>query len=285
MISVTFLSSYLYCARKLFIERVLGIRPEIPKDAIIKGSIRHSIYEKINLSNEGIVRSLDNRDFESVLEVFKSRYIKILKQEVIKNKGGLESIKVPLTDFFRDTKPMIEKEAEFRAGRIFEFIEKTGFLGGELWENLTPKIKPEYRINSEALGLKGVIDELEVHPTFFVPNELKTGKAPDEGVWPGHKVQVGAYAMLLEERFNVPVKKAVVRYLDTNAEREVLVNPFLKQEIKELIKKVNLMLDSGEIPDFVGNENKCKSCDLKDVCYDEKLINQKLESKIPNSQK
>ncbi len=170
---------------------------------------------------------------------------------------------------------MIEKEAEFRAGKIFEFIEKTGFLGDELWENITPKIKPEYRINSEALGLKGVIDELEVHPAFFVPNELKTGKAPDEGVWPGHKIQVGAYAMLLEEKFNVPITKAVVRYLDTNSEREVIVNPFLKQEVLELVKKVNLMLNSAEIPEFADNENKCKSCDLKDVCYDEKLINQK----------
>ncbi len=275
MISVTFLSSYLYCARKLFIERVLGIRPEIPKDAIIKGSIRHSIYEKINISNEEIVRSIDNKDFELVLRVFKSKYIKILKHAVIRNKGGLGSIKVPLTDFFRDVKPMIEKEAEFRASKIFGFIEKTGFLGDELWENITPKIKPEYRINSEALGLKGVIDELEVHPTFFVPNELKTGKAPDEGVWPGHKIQVGAYAMLLEEKFNVPITKAVVRYLDTNSEREVIVNPFLKQEVLELVKKVNLMLNSSEIPEFADNENKCKSCDLKDVCYDEKLINQK----------
>jgi CRISPR-associated exonuclease Cas4 len=275
MISVTFLSSYLYCARKLFIERVLGIWPEVPKDAIVKGTIRHSVYEKINLSNEEIVKLIDKKDWAYIFGLFREKYIKILKQSVIKGKHQLQSIKLPLTEFFRDTKPMIEKEAEFRAMKIFDFIERTGFLGDELWENLTPKIKPEYRINSAALGLKGVIDELEIYPEFFVPNELKTGKAPKEGVWPGHKIQVAAYAMLLEEKFNVPINKAVIRYLDTNEEREVMVNPFLKQEVKQLIEKVNAMLNSGEIPDFTDNENKCKSCDLKDVCYDEKLINQK----------
>jgi len=272
MISVTSLSSYMYCARKLFIEQVLGIRSKLPKDAMIKGSIRHSVYEKINLSNEAIIKSIDKKDFEFVFELYKARLMRILKQTIVANKGGLASIKLPLTDFFRQIKPLIENEAEHRAGKIFEFMEKTGFLGQELWENLMPKIKPEYRVSSEKLGFRGIIDELEIHTDFFVPNELKTGKTPEEGVWPGHKIQVGAYAMLLEEKFDVPVKKAVVRYLDSNTSREVSINPFLKQEILEIAEKVNLMLKSAEIPDFADSENKCKSCDLKDVCFDENLI-------------
>ena len=275
MISVTFLSSYMYCARKLFIERVLGIRPKIPKDALVKGSIRHSVYEKINLSAEEIIKSIDKKDFGFVLELYKARLMRILKQTIIANKGRLESIKILLTDFFRQIKPLIENEAEHRAKLIFEFMEKTGFLGLELWENLIPKVKPEYRVSSEKLGFRGIIDELEVHADFFVTNELKTGKTPEEGVWPGHKIQVGAYAMLLEEKFNVPIKKAVVRYLDSNATREVLINPFLKQEIIEIAEKVNLMLKSTKIPDFADSENKCESCDLKDVCFDENLIARK----------
>jgi len=257
MISVTFLSSYLYCARKLFIEQVLGIRAEIPKEAIVKGSIRHFVYEGMNLASEKIVKSVGAADFGHILSLFSQEYIKILKKAIVRNKDKLKEIELPLTDFFRQTKPMIEKEAEYRAQKIFEFAEKSGFLGGDLWENLTPKVKPEYRLRSEKIGLKGIIDELEVYPNFFVPVELKTGKSPDDGVWPGHKVQVGAYAMLLEESFGVKVNKAVVRYLDTNAIREVPINPFLRQEVEELVKKVNELLNSGKIPDFTTNENKC----------------------------
>jgi CRISPR-associated exonuclease Cas4 len=275
MIAVTLLSSYLYCARKLFIERVLGIWSPIPKEAMVKGSIRHSVYEGINLATEKIVRSINSKEKGFVFEAFRQKYIKILKKAIVRNKGKLKEIKIPLTDFFRQLKPMIEKEAGYRAGKVFGFVESTGFLGDELWENLTPKVKPEYRISSEKLGVKGIIDELEVYPEFFVPVELKTGKAPDEGVWPGHKIQVGAYAMLLEESFGVKVKTAVIRYLDTNATREVAINPFLRQEVEELVKKVNELLNSGKIPDFVDNENKCKACDLRDTCFDKKALDKK----------
>lgn len=272
MIPVTALSSYLYCQRKLFIEKVLKIRVEIPKEALIKGSIRHSVYENINKAQEELVKSITAKDWNFIFEIYKSKYIKILKKAIVNNKHQLRAIEIPLTDFFRDTKPMIENEAEYRARNIFDFVKKTGFFGDLLWENLTPKVKPEYRISSSSLGMRGIIDELQVYEHFFVPVEYKTGKMPKEGVWPGHKIQVGAYALLLEETFGVQITKAVVRYLDTNTTRDVLINPFLKDEVKELINKVNSMLNSAEIPDFTDNENKCNACDLKDVCYDKKSL-------------
>ena len=272
MIPVTALSSYLYCRRKLFLEKVLGIRVEIPKEAIINGSIRHSVYESINHAQEELVKSITEKDWNTIYGLYKAKYIRLLKKAIVYNKEQLKSIEIPLTKFFRDTKPLIENEAEYRAMKIFDFIERTGFLGEELWDNLSPKVKPEYRISSRILGMRGIIDELEVYENFFVPVEFKTGKMPKEGVWPGHKIQVGAYALLLEETFNIQITKAVVRYLDTNTTRDVLINPFLKDEVKELVKKVNNLLNSTEIPDFTENENKCKACDLKDVCYDKKSL-------------
>lgn len=267
MISVTFLSGYIYCARRLFIEQVLGIKPEIPKEALVKGSIRHKVYEKINLSEEGIVKSIDRHDFDFVREKYSSSLMQILRKTILSSKESLKSVNIPLADFFAQTKPLIENEAERRAERIFSFMSSTGLLGGELWQRFTPKTKPEYRVYSEAVGLKGVIDELEVHEGYVVPVELKTGKAPSEGVWPGHRIQVGAYAMLLEDAFGVKVKNAVVRYLDANISRNVAVNPFLREEVKELVKKVNKLLESDKMPGFPSNGNKCRACDLKEVCF------------------
>ncbi|MBN2112421.1 CRISPR-associated protein Cas4 [Candidatus Woesearchaeota archaeon] len=272
MIPVTALSSYLYCPRKLFIERVLGIKIELPKEAIIKGSIRHEVYEKINKAQEELVKSIKSKDWAFIYEIYRARYIRILKKVIITNKEQLRLIETPLTDFFREIKPMIENEAEYRAMGIFDFAGRTGFLGEELWENLIPKTKPEYRISSDSLGLRGIIDELQVYENFFVPVEFKTGKMPNEGVWPGHKIQVGAYALLLEENFGVQITKAVVRYLDTNTTRDVLINPFLKEEVKSLIIRVQELLNSAEIPGFADNENKCSACDLKDVCHDKKAL-------------
>jgi CRISPR-associated exonuclease Cas4 len=275
MLSVTILSSYLYCARKLYIERVLGIRSPIPKIAIVKGSIRHNIYEEINKSEKAIISSIRSDKFEDILAVYKQKFLEILKKQIIKDKYRLKSIEMPLEQYFKDTWPLIAQEADFRAHKIFDFTQKTGFLGNELWENLTPKVKSEYRLESRELMLRGIIDELEVHDGFFVPVELKTGSAPKEGVWPGHKIQVGAYAMLLEDHFKVPVQKAIIRYLDSQQVREVMINPFLREEIKDIISQVQELLDSKELPDFCSNENKCKNCDLKEACRDEGLLEQK----------
>ncbi len=276
MISVTLLSSYMYCARKLFLEKVLGIKSEIPKEALVKGSIRHQIYEKINCAEEKLAKSIGDKEPGAILDKYKYTYLGILKETIMKNRGNLKSIGIPLTDFFSQLKPLIIAEAEYRANRIAKFISETGFLGDELWENITPKVKPEYRISSETLGLRGIIDELEVYDSSLVPIELKTGKAPAEGVWPGHKIQAGAYALLIEDSFGTPVRSAVVRYLDTNVSREITINPFLRQEIKELIDKVNKLLKSGKIPDFPSNENKCNACDLKDICFNKPELEEKI---------
>ena len=42
MLSVTHLSSYLYCPRKLYLQKVLSIY-EPPKEALVKGTIRHKM--------------------------------------------------------------------------------------------------------------------------------------------------------------------------------------------------------------------------------------------------
>ncbi len=277
-ISVTFLSSYLYCARKLYLEKVLGIRSPIPQDAIIKGSIRHHVYEGINKVFEELVKGIKEIDFDKIFASFREKYLEILRNTVIRNKEKLKEIKIPLMEFFSDVKPMIVSEAHYRADRIFKFIRETGYLGDDLWANLTPKVKPEYRVENDEIGLKGVIDELEVYEKYFVPVELKTGKSPMNGVWPGHKIQVAAYAMLIEAQFGVLIEKGVIRYLDSNQSRDVVMNPFLKEEVMELIKKVNELLKSPKLPEYADNENKCTNCDLKDFCYDEEGLKKKAEA-------
>ena len=72
----------------------------------------------------------------------------------------------------------------------------------------------------------------------YVPIELKTGKMPKEGVWPGHRIQIAAYSMLIEEKFNTTVKEGFVRYLDSKETRHIAINPFMREEITNLIKEV-----------------------------------------------
>ena len=279
-ISVTMLSSYLYCSRKLFLEKVLLLE-EPPKESLVLGSIRHETYDSINKKEEEIVTSITKEyDSEHILALYKQKYLQILRKAVASNKKRLEEVNINMLEAYRKSFPFIMKESSIRANNISNFIESNNVFGEELWQKLTPKIISELRVESDELKLKGIIDQVHVYDNEYVPFELKTGRTPSDGVWPSHRIQIAAYSLLLQEKFNRQIKEGFVVYLDTKEKRHIAINPFMKQEIKQMVDEVIELLESRELPDFCSNENKCKKCGLKQTCYNEEEVNNLLKIKI-----
>jgi len=279
MISVSTLSSYMYCPRKLYLQYVLRLT-EPPKDVLLKGSIRHKVYENINLTEEELVRSIKQpATLEDLKGKYHQKYREILLEVIKQKKQDLSQFNILPQDLFKNVWPLILAESETRATSIHNFIQEHNIFGQELWEKLTPKIESELKITSEKLGLRGIVDQIEVYKQGFVPIELKTGSSPREGVWPGHKIQLIAYALLMEEKFNTEIKEGFVHYLDTKQKRHIALNAFMRLEVKELIEKVNNLLNSTEIPNFEKNQNKCIKCGLKEDCYNEKKLKALLQNK------
>ena len=183
---------------------------------------------------------------------------------------------------FRSRKsfPFIMEESSVRSDNIVNFIKSNNVFGEELWQKLTPKIISELRVESDELKLKGIIDKVHVYDNEYVPFELKTGRTPSDGIWPSHRIQIAAYSLLLQEKFNKQVKGGFVVYLDTKEKRHIAINPFMKQEIRQLVDEVIALLESKELPDFCNNENKCKKCGLKQTCYNEEEVNNLLNIKV-----
>ncbi|MGV8141258.1 MAG: CRISPR-associated protein Cas4 [Candidatus Woesearchaeota archaeon] len=280
MVSATQLSSYLYCPRKLFISSVLLVE-EPPKQELVKGRIWHQTYEWINNSEEDIVSSVRSKDYQEIFDVYRRRYSKILRDAIIRNKSSLKDFGISLLDVFEEYWPNFEEEAKERALNLVQFIEKNQVFGKDLWKRLTPKLFSEQYIKSDNLKLSGIIDVLEIHYLDnkdengmnieqYVPVELKTGKFPQHGMWEGHKIQLAAYMLLLEDS-GKDVKEAVIKY--RGADRRVLqMNSFLKDEVSDLIRKTLKLLESFDIPDYVENRNKCNSCPLKETCYNQDRV-------------
>ena len=276
IIPVTAISAYLYCKRKLFLESVLKII-EPPKKAMVNGSIRHQAYDEINKIEETVVKSIraDSASATEVLRLYIREYSRVLKQVVMKNKHKLRSAGLPLTDAYSQNWKFLASEAETRAANIISFIEKERFFGAELWEKLVPKIHSELRVVSQGLGLKGVIDRIEDYGTYNIPIELKTGKMPKDGVWPGHRVQIAAYMLMLSEKLNANISTGIIKYLDQNEAREVRMNPFLKEEVEKLAADTRGVLTGKTLPDFADNENKCKACGIREICHNKGLLERK----------
>jgi CRISPR-associated protein Cas4 len=270
----------MYCPRKLYLQYVLRLT-EPPKEVLVKGSIRHKVYENINLAEEELVRSIKKGMNENDLKgKYHQRYREILLDVIKENKEELKQFNILPQDLFKNVWPLILSESETRATTVHNFILKHNVFGEELWEKLAPKIESELRIESEKLGLRGIVDQIEIYKKGFVPVELKTGKSPREGVWPGHKIQLIAYTLLLEEKFKTEIKEGFVHYLDSKEKRHIVLNAFMRVEVRELIKKVNNLLNSDKIPDFEKNQNKCINCGIKEDCYNEKKLDKLLKKQI-----
>lgn len=279
MVSATQLSSYLYCPRKLFLSSVLLVQ-EPPKQELVKGKIWHETHEGINNAEEKIVSSITTKDYQEIFQLYRRQYSKILRDVIIKNKTALNEFKISMLDIFNDYWSSFEEEAKDHALNLSEFIAKHELFGKELWEKLTPKILSEQYFKSDNLKLSGIIDVLEIHDIDntkrYVPVELKTGKFPQKGMWDGHRIQLAAYMLLLEDS-GKPVGEAVIKY--RGADKRVLrLNSFLKDEVLGLITKTRSVLESFDAPDFTDNKNKCAKCQFKETCYNQDevktLINQ-----------
>jgi len=278
MLPVSILTSFEYCKRKLYLQYVLKFREPI-RYPLLLGTIKHLVYENVNNSEEEIIKEIiEYTVLEEITAKFEKRYAEIIREIVSAKREGLKLVNLDSNDVFKKNWQFFKRIADLRAKSVFDFIQKYHVFGQDLWKILTPKIQSEIDVVSESIGLKGRIDQIEIYkPDKILPVELKTGSMPKEGVWPGHKLQAGAYAMLLEEKFNISIHEIDIFYIDHAERRKLVMNSFLKQEIVDKIEDVKSLLDSKELPDFCGNDNKCAKCGLKDQCNDYSLLKQKME--------
>lgn len=257
LIPVSALSSWTHCPRQFYVSYVLGIE-EAPKDVMILGLIKHKLHEDIAKEEQKIITELKKTD--KVQEKLHATYIQILQRIVTEHSNALRTVKVPLITAFQKAVPIVKFEAEDKANIILPLLEK-GLTGEELWNAITPKIKTEYSLQSEKLGLKGRIDRLECHEAKILPVELKSGNPPKEGVWDGHRIQATAYAMMLEDKFNVQVPEAIIHYVDHNSKRTIVINPFMREEVIETANKVKKCLETKELPEGCGKCPACEQCE------------------------
>jgi CRISPR-associated protein Cas4 len=281
MIPVSLLSSYQYCPRKIFLERVLKFI-DIPRVVTLKGTLRHAAFDKLNKSEMEIIARATEKLYPKIEALYRKTVSTAIRQAIIDNKRTIIRLRLDSQELHSSVIKRLGPEIMARAKNVYDFMDKTGLVGEDLWYELTPRIKSEYKVTSYSLGLSGVIDQVLVAGDILTPVELKTGSVPKEGFWPGHKLQLAAYMMLLEDQFNIEINKGTIRYLDANEEkgnpisRDLILNPFLRDEVVQTRIKVEKLLGNSLPPDRIKNEKKCEKCALKDDCFDEMRVNKRL---------
>jgi len=266
ILNVSDLSSYIYCPRKFYLEKIKGIKSP-PSRAMIEGRIRHEVFEKFGKNEESFVRANNMEHFseEEIKKLYKN-YVNMIISEVIEsNKEIIFNFKIEEFELVKKILDSFSKEINLRADSLAKTIRK-GFKGDEIWENLSPKYYSELNVLSEEIGLKGRVDRVMEEGNKIIPFELKTRS--DEKVYFSDEIQVCAYAMMLEEIYNVSIGSGIVEA--GNQRYEVLVDDAKRKKVLEIINEIlNLNSENAKYP---SNFSKCEKCFFKKICENPESI-------------
>ena len=122
---------------------------------------------------------------------------------------------------------------------------------------------------SERLGLSGVLDRLFRGDHGLTPCIVRaSARCPEFGVWHADRIQLAAYALLLEEEFSTVVNRGLVEYIRAGEFREVLIRRRDRIEALRALKRIK-RIKAGAFPER-GEHARCDACSFKDVCVVEK---------------
>jgi len=254
LINITDITGYLFCPRKVFLKLVKGIK-EKPNERMILGMIRHKIFDDFNKNEQTIVESITKPLKTSEIKTIYNNSLTSITNKVLSNYSNMLKAWNIDKNEFNEVKEKIENETKLKISSILETMNK-GFLGKQLWENLKPKFLTEYELISEKFRLKGRIDRLEIG-NEIIPYELKSR----ENIYDSDKIQLAAYALLLEDFFN---KKISFGIIETKSQKqEIIINEEMKKQVLEIADKIRNMKDA----EITSNFGKCQNCGLREECF------------------
>lgn len=121
-------------------------------------------------------------------------------------------------------------------------------------------------VRSERLGLRGVIDLVEVHEggsaTRFVPVETKNGPRRR---WERDEAQLCAQAMALEELTGSAIDEGAIYHAKSRRRRSVRFTSKLRAVTTERAARLHAMVAAREVPAPVADA-RCPPCSLREAC-------------------
>ncbi|GGJ78322.1 CRISPR-associated protein Cas4 [Deinococcus aquiradiocola] len=123
----------------------------------------------------------------------------------------------------------------------------------------------DVRLTSEPLQLTGELDLLIVDGAIAFPVEFKhTVRPPD----PGHRLQLCAYALLVEDQLGLDVPHGYWHSSRTRQTHTIVFDVRLRNRTRQAISAVNAFISTGRCPGPTSQLGKCLECELKNFCGD-----------------
>lgn len=131
----------------------------------------------------------------------------------------------------------------------------------------------DLRFRSEQLGLVGRLDmairlaaaegDTAAPEAIVVDYKLTDGKAG-----PHFQLQLAAYALLLEEAWALPVRRAFLYSIPLRRAEEIPITPALRRKVPHAVQAVRAMVFEERLPAPPSNRARCVTCEFRRFCND-----------------
>lgn len=127
-------------------------------------------------------------------------------------------------------------------------------------------------VHSATLGLRGEIDMVITvyqpdhsdKPVEIIPVDYKLS----DKAGPHFKLQLAAYAMLLEELHNVPVERGFLYFIELRRAEMIAIDKKLRKQVREAVAAMQQAAYKEAMPPPATQISKCISCEFRRFCND-----------------
>lgn len=119
-------------------------------------------------------------------------------------------------------------------------------------------------VQSTVFGLSGQIDEVVETSSELIPVDYKLARKAAYHF----KVQLAAYALLLEENYPLPAKRGFLYMLFTRQTVEVPITTALRREVCQALEVMRVIVESEHMPAATAWRQRCPDCEFRRFCND-----------------
>lgn len=126
-------------------------------------------------------------------------------------------------------------------------------------------------LRSEALGLRGRLDLAIAVPSRAAAGaeaivvEYKDSEKPD-GLH--FKLQLAAYALLLEQTWGLPVRRGYIYSIPLRESAIIAISPALRANVVQAVAAMQVAVAGEQIPAAPASRRPCVSCEFRRFCND-----------------
>lgn len=126
-------------------------------------------------------------------------------------------------------------------------------------------------LRSEQLGLTGCLDLAIATPSRTDSHAcalVVEYKLSEQHAGPHFQLQLAAYALLLEEAWQIPVTQSFLYSIPLRRAERISLTPALRQKVSHIIVEIRQMIEQERMPPPPSSQRRCATCEFRRFCND-----------------